>query len=157
MKIMAQSLISEAFAPFGEVLSTPSDPGRIYFSDGLDNGRAAARASLSMVHRLPIGGLPFEANVLERHELSSQTFLPLEAGRWVVIVCPHAASGGPDLAGVRAFIARPDQGVTYRMNTWYHPLIVLDRPARLAVFMWRDDTSDDEKFVPVTPFTVAAA
>ena len=72
-------------------------------------------------------------------------------------MCPHAASGGPDLAGVRAFIARPDQGVTYRMNTWHHPLIVLDRPARLAVFMWRDDTSDDEKFVPVTPFTLAAA
>jgi ureidoglycolate lyase len=154
MKIVAQPLTTEAFAPFGDVLSTPSHPGRAHFSGGLGNGRAEARASLSMVHRLPIGGLP--ANVLERHEFSSQTFLPLEAGRLVVIVCPHAASSGPDLAGVRAFIARPDQGVTYGMNTWHHPLIVLDRPARLAVFMWRDGASGDEEFVPVTPFTVAA-
>ena len=155
MKIVAQPLTAEAFAPFGDVLAAPADPGRAYYEGGLGNARSDARASLSMVHRLPIAGLPFEANLLERHEFSSQTFLPLEGGRWVVIVCPHAAAGGPDLGGLRAFIARPDQGVTYRMNTWHHGLTVLDRPARLAVFMWRDGTKGDEEFVPVTPFTVA--
>jgi ureidoglycolate lyase len=155
MKIVAQPLTAEAFAPYGDVLAAPTDPGRAYYEGGLGNARPGAHASLSMVHRVPIAGLPFEANLLERHEFSSQTFLPLEAGRWVVIVCPHAAAGGPDLGGLRAFIARPDQGVTYRMNTWHHGLTVLDRPARLAVFMWRDGTKGDEEFVPVTPFTVA--
>ena len=156
MKIVTQPLTAEAFAPFGEVLAAPADPGRLYFEDGLGNGRPAARPSLSMVHRLPIEGLPFEATLLERHEFSSQTFVPLDSGRWVVVVCPHAPGGGPDLSALRAFLARSDQGVTYRMNTWHHGLTVLDRPARLAVFMWRDGTSGDEEFVPVAPFNVAA-
>ncbi len=156
MNIVAQPLTAEAFAPYGDVLAAPADPGRSYFEGGLGNARPGARPSFSLVHRLPLAGLPLEAKLLERHEFSSQTFLPLDAGRWVIIVCPHAAAGGPDLAGLRAFIARPDQGVTYRMNTWHHGLTVLDRPARLAVFMWRDGTSGDEEFVPVAPFVVAA-
>lgn len=156
MKIVAQPLTAAAFAAFGEVLTAPADPGRLYFENDLGNGRPGARPSFSMVHRLPIEGLPFEAKMLERHEFSSQTFVPMDCGRWVVIVCPHASAGGPDLAGLRAFVARPNQGVTYRMNTWHHGLTVLDRPARLAVFMWRDGTSGDEEFVPVAPFTVAA-
>jgi ureidoglycolate lyase len=71
-------------------------------------------------------------------------------------VCPHAAGGGPDMARAQAFLAGPDQGVTYRMNTWHHGLTVFDRPARLAVFMWRDGTSADEEFVPIEPVTIVA-
>jgi len=157
MKIIAQPLTQEAFAPFGDVLSAPADPGRNYFEDALGNARPDARPSLSIVRRMPIAGLPFEANLMERHEFSSQSFVPIDAGRWVVIVCPHLAQGGPDLAGLCAFIAQPEQGVTYRMNTWHHGLTLLDKPARLAVFMWRDGTSGDEEFVNVPPFTVSEA
>jgi len=70
-----------------------------------------------------------------RHEFSSQTFVPLDVGRWLVVVCPHALLGGPDVAHGRAFIAGPDQGITYRMNTWHHGLTVLVRPGRFAIFM----------------------
>lgn len=157
MKIIAQPLTQQAFAPFGDVLHAPSDPGRNYFEDALGNGRPCARPSLSMVRRMPIAGLPFEANLMERHEFSSQSFVPIDTGHWVVIVCPHLPQGGPDLAGLRAFIAQPEQGVTYRMNTWHHGLTLLDKPARLAVFMWRDGTSGDEEFVKVPPFTVTEA
>jgi ureidoglycolate hydrolase len=48
------------------------------------------------------------------------------------------------------------EGVTYHMGEWHHPLTALDRPARFAVFMWRDGTSTDEEFRTLTaPFTVA--
>ena len=42
-----------------------------------------------MVMRELVGGLPLEVKLLERHEFSSQTFVPLDVGRWLV-VCPHA-------------------------------------------------------------------
>jgi len=157
MHLIARKLTAEAFAPYGDVLTAPAEPGRVYFEDGLGNARPGARPSLSMSHRAPAASLPFEANLLERHEFSSQTFLPLDVSRWLIVVCPHAAAGGPDVAKAVAFIAGPDQGVTYRPNTWHHGLTVLDRPARLAVFMWRDGTTGDEEFVPVTPFTIGEA
>ncbi len=157
MHLIARPLSAEDFAPYGDVLTTPAEPGRAYFEGGLGNARPNARPSLSMVHRSPPASLPFEANLLERHEFSSQTFMPLDIARWLIVVCPHAATGGPDVARALAFIAGPDQGVTYRPNTWHHGLTVLDRPARLAVFMWRDGTAGDEEFVPVTPFTIGEA
>ena len=75
--------------------------------------------------------------------------MPIDVARWLIVVAPHAARGGPDLAGVRAFIATGKQGVTYKPNTWHHGLTVLDKPGRFAVFMWRAGTKGDEEFVPV--------
>jgi ureidoglycolate lyase len=156
MPLIVKALTAEAFSPYGDVLAAPAAAGREYFEGGLGNMRAHARPSLSMVNRPPIDGLPLEVTLLERHEFSSQTFLPIDASRWVIIVCPHAPGGGPDATKAVAFVATGGQGVTYRPNTWHHGLTVLDRPASFAVFMWRDGTAGDEEFVPVEPFTVAA-
>jgi ureidoglycolate lyase len=41
------------------------------------------------------------------------------------------------------------------MNTWHHGLTLLDKPGRMAVFMWRDGGKLDEEFVDVAPFTVS--
>jgi len=95
-----------------------------------------------------------QAELLERHEFSSQSFVPLDVSRWLIVVAPHAREGGPDRTAARAFIATGAQGVTYRADIWHHGLTVLDRPARFAIFMWRDGTTTDEEFVPVIPFTV---
>ena len=91
---------------------------------------------------------------MERHAWSSQSFVPLDPARWLVLVAPHAAAGGPDMARAAAFVAGPGQGVTYGADVWHHGLTVLDAPARFAVFMWRDGTVGDEEFVDVEPFTV---
>jgi len=55
----------------------------------------------------------------------------------------------------RAFLAGPGQGVTYRVDTWHHPLTVLDRAARFAVLIWLERSQTDEEFVTLDrPFTV---
>jgi ureidoglycolate lyase len=154
MQIDPQPLTGEAFAPFGEVIDLPTAAGRTYYEEALGNLRPAARPSLSVSQREPTPERPIAASLLERHEFSSQTFLPLDVDRWLVVVAPHAATGGPDLGGLRAFIASGRQGVTYRANTWHHGLTVLDGPGRFAVFMWRDGTKGDEEFVTVKPFTI---
>jgi ureidoglycolate lyase len=154
MRLTAQPLTAGAFAPFGDVLDAPAQPGRTYFDESLANGRAGARPSLSIVHSLPATALPLRVAQLERHEFSSQSFVPLHGGRWLVIVCPSDADGGPDVAAARAFVARPGQGVTYRGNTWHHSLTVLDQAASHAIFMWRDGTHADEEFRRIAPFSV---
>ena len=154
MELTALPLTQEAFAPYGEVLTAPETAGRSYFEESLGNLRPGAWPSLSLSVRLPAEALPLQATLLERHEFSSQSFVAIDASRWIVIVCPHADGGGPDVARATAFVAGPGQGVTYRPNTWHHGLTVLDRPGKFATFMWRDGTKGDEEFVPVAPFTV---
>ncbi|WP_162914807.1 ureidoglycolate lyase [Desertibaculum subflavum] len=152
---MAEPLNAAAFAPFGDVLAPPAERGRDYFDAGLGNARAGARPSLSMSRVAPLAALPLKATMLERHEFSSQSFVPLDVARWLVIVAPAAPGGGPDAARARAFVAGPGQGITYHVGTWHHGLTVLDREARFAVFMWRDGSHGDEEFVPLsTPFDV---
>ena len=154
MQIEPQPLTREAFAPFGDVIDVPSAAGRTYYEDALGNLRADARPSLSVSQREPSTERPIRAELLERHEFSSQTFVPLDVARWLIVVAPHAKAGGPDVTQVRAFIATGKQGVTYKPNTWHHGLTTLDRPGRFAVFMFRDGVKGDEEFVPVAPFTI---
>ena len=153
--IVAEPLTAEAFKPFGAVVEGPPTPSRVYISDTLANGRAHAPVCLSVATVEPKKELPLRVTVLERHEHSSQTFVPLSVSRYLVLATLDAPGGGPDLNRLRAFVARAGQGVTYAMGTWHHPVTVLDTPASFAVLMWRDGTSGDEEFVPVTtPLTV---
>lgn len=154
MEILPQPLTQEAFAPFGEVIDVPSEPGRTYYEEALGNLRPNARPSLSLAVRAETPDRPLKAEMLERHEFSSQTFVPIDVGRWLIVVAPHGTAGGPDLAGLKAFVATGKQGVTYKPNTWHHGLTVLDKPGRFAVFMWRVGGKGDEEFVPVAPFTI---
>ena len=151
MDISPQPLDRTAFAPFGDVIDLPDHPGRNYYDEALGNLRPAARPSLSVVLKEPTPSHPLRTNMLERHEFSSQTFIPIDVARWLIVVAPHAAQGGPDVGAV---LASGRQGVTYKPNTWHHGLTVLDRPARLAVFMWRAGGEGDEEFVTVPPFTI---
>jgi ureidoglycolate lyase len=153
MRLILEPLTAEAFAPFGDVLAAPADPGRVYIEAALDNRRAHARPSLSFSTREP-AALPLTSTTMERHRHSSQSFVPMEAGRWLVLVAPHGADGGPDMARARAFLAAPDQGVTYGADVWHHPSTVFDRIARFAIFMWKDGGPEDDEFVEVAPFTV---
>ncbi|MFI4999127.1 MAG: ureidoglycolate lyase [Reyranellales bacterium] len=153
MEILPQPLTKEAFAPYGDVIDIPSEAGRTYYEEALGNLRPEARPSLSLSLKAETPDRPLRAELLERHEFSSQTFVPIDVDRWLVVVAPHARTGGPDTKSVRAFIASGKQGVTYKPNTWHHGLTVLDKPGRFAVFMWRAGAKDEE-FVPVEPFTI---
>ena len=61
---------------------------------------------------------------MERHALGTQTFVPLNGVRYVVVV----AGGGdrPDPATLAAFFVGGHQGITLRAGTWHHALLALD-------------------------------
>ena len=154
MELIARPLTAQAFAPFGDVVEAPDKPGRAYFESSIGNLQAHGRPRMWMLRKLPAPGLPLEIKTLERHEFSSQTFVPIEIGRWLVVVAPHAAGGGPDVSRAQAFLPSALQGVSYKANTWHSGLFVFDKPARLTVFQWLDGTPSDEEIVQITPFTV---
>lgn len=149
VEIFSEPLTVAAFAPFGVVLDTPRAFERVYFDGALDNYRAHARPSLSLWRLAPHGANALDISILERHEFSSQTFVPLDVARYLIIVAPPGDQ--PEPAKLRAFIARGDQGVTYGPGVWHHGMTVLDGPADFAVFMWRDGGAGDEQFFDVEP------
>ena len=103
MQIDPQPLTREAFAPYGDVIDIPTEAGRQYYEDALGNLRAEARPSLSVASKAATPARPLRAELLERHEFSSQSFVPIDVARWLIVVAPHASRGGPDTSAVRAF------------------------------------------------------
>ncbi|MCH8845087.1 MAG: ureidoglycolate lyase [SAR324 cluster bacterium] len=146
MLISAQPLTPAAFEPFGQVFTAPEKPGLRDDIVMLSNLRQAAHPSI-IVARVEPSSLPLTATVMERHRFSSQSFVPMNVSRYVVIVAPGMGDGSPDISKVRAFIAESGQGISYNPNTWHHGVTVLDQPADFAVFMWNDGTADDTEFL----------
>ncbi len=149
-EIIIEPLTAERFAPFGDVFTPPAEPGRLYFEDALATMRPGARPSLSLATKADVAALPLSVTQMERHEFSSQTFVPLQPAEILVIVAPHGADGGPDMDTARAFRSAGRTGITYAANVWHHPFTLLSGvPASFAIFMWRDGGPGDEEFVGV--------
>lgn len=142
-----------AFAPFGTVHTAPPGAGRRW-DDAALRWQGGLAPSLSFLHLQPTPPEALVVRVLERHPRSSQTFLPLEVGRWLLVVAPEAAGGGPDAERARAFLAGPGVAVTYAVATWHLAMTVLDRPATMAILMGREGTPADDEIVGVAPFAL---
>lgn len=154
MRILeARPLTAEAFAPFGTVHRAPDEPGRRY-DDPAVGWRHGLAPSLSFARIPPTPGAELVVRALERHPRTAQTFLPLEVGRFLVVVAPAAADGTPDTARARAFLGGPGLAVTYAAGTWHQAMTVLDRPAAMAILMGRDATPADDEILEVPPFAV---
>lgn len=129
-----EPLTPEAFAPFGDVVEPPAPGARMSLIDSIGGIEHAGTARLSFNNAEP-HPLPLTATQMERHNRSSQCFVPMDVARWVLLVAPDLG-GRPDAASLRAFVATGDQAVNYHIGTWHHPLRVLDRTGRFAVLMW---------------------
>ena len=91
MKIItARSVNADSFAQYGQLLDVPEAPGRYDFQAELFNGRTDAKPNLMLV-QADAQSLPLNMKVMERHPQSSQAFFPLDAKRYLVLVCPDAA------------------------------------------------------------------
>jgi ureidoglycolate lyase len=157
MKLTIEPLLPEAFAPFGTVVRAPAEVARTPFPAALGNLRPDARATLSASRALP-KTLPLTSTVMERHRYSSQTFLPLDVERYIVLVAPHSPTGAPDMLRARAFVVPGDTGISYAADSWHDPMIVLDRPGCFAVLLWRDGTPADIETIALDePLEIVAA
>src|SRR5215472_2435428 len=93
MDITPQPLTRDAFAPFGDVIDIPDRAGRTYYENTVGNLPPGAHPSLSLSLKAETPDWPLKAKMLERHEFSSQTLVPIDVQRWLVVMAPHAAGG----------------------------------------------------------------
>jgi ureidoglycolate lyase len=125
-----EPLTAEAFAPFGDVIEARGEPRGINYGvtqrfhdlAKIDCQEQGGRAIVNIFRSQP-PAFPFAVNVMERHPLSSQGFVPLSGRPFLVVVAP---SGPFDRAAVRAFRAAPGQGVNFARGTWHHFNLALD-------------------------------
>ena len=160
--IAAEPLTAEAFAPFGEVLEASGAPTRI-----INQGKCGRYHDLAVMDFTPDEGgrpgislfhaelrsLPYQLDLLERHPLGSQAFIPMSPSRFLVTVAEDAG-GVPGT--VRAFIARAGQGVNLRRNVWHGVLCPLSGPGLFAVVDRIGSTRNLEEHHVTTAFAVHA-
>lgn len=128
-------LTIEAFAAFGDVLEASGDFRLI--NEGLcrryhDRARidvAAAAPGLSIFQADP-RPLPYRFDLVERHPLGSQAFVPMTADPFLVIVAPDdgGVPGRP-----LAFVTSGAQGVNLHRGTWHGVLAPLGGSGLFAV------------------------
>ncbi|WP_347556940.1 ureidoglycolate lyase [Robbsia sp. KACC 23696] len=150
MRIGAKALTADAFAPFGQVTSLREAQRRTYLQQAFDSDHAGKGPEIWIGLPPIVRPLPLTIEKMERHPHATQTFVPIETGRYLVVVAQASADGAPDVHTLQAFIADETQAVTYGINVWHHGLTVLDRPSRFVTVMADYRNDDDDVFVPLS-------
>lgn len=134
--LLAEPLTAEAFAPFGDVIAADGTPdmlinqnlcgrfhdrARLDFTDG--------RAGLSLFDAAA-RDWPCHIEMMERHPLGSQAFVPLNGVAMLVTVAPDQ-DGRP--GAPRAFLGRPGQVVNLLRATWHGVLAPMGARGQYAV------------------------
>ncbi|MFT3758933.1 ureidoglycolate lyase [Thauera sp.] len=130
--LQVQPLTREAFAPFGEVIEAcdavqhftinAGNTERYHDLANIEPG-PDGRVIVSIFRGQP-RCLPFTVQMMERHPLASQAFIPMSGKPYLVVVAP--AGEPPAVEDLKVFLARHDQGVNYATGVWHHPLLALD-------------------------------
>lgn len=138
VELKPEFLTRERFAPYGEVIEATSDrkaamnAGRFDRFDGLalvavEDGDAA----ISIARCRVAASLPYRIDMVERHRLGSQAFVPLSPATMIVVV----AKAGESFAAedLRAFVTNGRQGINYLPGTWHMPLIAFEEGQEFLV------------------------
>lgn len=145
MQIKPTLLDFLAFKPFGEVLEHGAN-GRHPSPDAvLGDDRSSAPPRVT-IDRVSIVVSPLEIVRMERHQHSSQTFIPMDVERYLIVVAPPTTGDTPDPAAIRAFIGDKGQGITYSAGVWHIGMVALDREALFAVLTWKENGPRDTQF-----------
>ena len=125
-----EPLTRERFMPFGDVIESSlraadaMNEARFERFDNLCNVNIDGDVSISVARCRTPTGLPLRVDMVERHPLGSQAFVPLSHCRMVVVVAPPGESVEP--GDLRAFVTNGRQGINYHRGTWHMPLIAFD-------------------------------
>ena len=131
ISLRLEPLTRERFAPYGDVIETALGSADAMnaarferFDDLCDVDTGDGRVAISVARCRTPTSLPLRVDMVERHPLGSQAFVPLGPCRMVVVVAPPGESGEVD--DLRAFVTNGRQGFNYHRGTWHMPLIAFE-------------------------------
>ena len=151
--IRISPLSAEAFAPFGDVLNCDGDPDKLInaglcgrFHDRAQVDVGDGRVGISLF-RSELRVLPYQCDLIERHPMGSQAFIPMSMDPFLVIVA------SADLTP-RAFLTAPGEGINFHRGTWHGVLTPLSGPGLFAVIDRIGEGPNLEEHVFDTPYRV---
>jgi len=159
-EIAPEPLTAPAFAVFGDVLEAGAEPmminagrcerhddlARLAFPDG-------GHAKISLFRSEGVS-LPLDLDLLERHPLGSQAFLPASATPLLVTV---AEDEGGRPGSPRAFLGSPGQGINLLPGIWHGVLTPLGPAADVWVVDRAGPGANLEEHRVATPWRIVAA
>ena len=150
----AQPLSKEGFGPYGDVIEIegakhfPINAGKIERYHDLArvelNAVQEDRMLVSILKCNEPSRLPYRVELVERHRLGSQAFIPLSHARMVIVVGP--ANKPVQTDQLEAFVSNGKQGINYRPGVWHMPLIAFDEDQRFLVVDRGGAGEDCEEF-----------
>ena len=155
--IVIEQLTEKAFAPFGDIIDISGEPTVM-----INRGMCARHTDLARVDTDDRGRpgisifdakaykLPLQLDMVERHPLGSQAFLPISPEPFLVIV---ALDEGGVPAKPHAFMTSPSQGVNYLRGVWHGVLTPL-QPSRFFVIDRIGEGTNLEEHWFDQPYTV---
>ncbi len=162
ISVTPQPLTSAAFARFGDVIEAGSGTPLAINDDMaqryddlafVDTGDEGGRPNVSIFVSEP-RPLPVVIDMVERHPLGSQLFVPLGDHPYLVAV----TDGTPpfEAADLSVFLVTDGRGVNYRKGLWHLPLCTLFEEGRFLVVDrgGPGDNCDEFQFPPDMRLTV---
>ena len=125
-------ITKENFSKFGDMITTkdikPLEINNGYAKrfDGIaniDTSKDSGETIISIFSTLK-RSFPMKIDMMEKHPLGSQAFVPMKETTFLVFVAPKGNK--PDLNKIEAFIVPPGIGVNYNPGTWHFPLIATE-------------------------------
>ena len=144
------------FATFGDLISTndinPMDINAGYakrFDDlaDLNTIKDGGKTIVSIFSSLK-RTFPMKIDMMEKHPLGSQAFIPMDDTKFLVFVAPRGNK--PDINKIQSFVVPKQAGVNYKAGIWHFPLIsmknmnflVIDRKGKennLVIYKFKKD------------------
>jgi ureidoglycolate lyase len=127
-RLSVEPLTAKAFFEYGDVIemgqqaAQPMNRGmadRFHALSTIEAYGDQAKAVISLIQSRKYK-LPHTIEMVERHPLGSQAFIPFNAAPFIVIVAPAGDTVDPDQ--IRAFRSNGRQGINYRAGVWHGPL-----------------------------------
>ena len=117
------------FNPYGDLISSDD----IDYID-INAGYAKRFDNLANIETLNGGGktivsifsaskrtFPMKIDMMEKHPLGSQAFIPMKETTFLSFVAPPGES--PEIGKIQSFIVPPKTGINYKPGIWHFPLI----------------------------------
>jgi len=117
------------FAAYGDLISSddvkPMDINARFAKrfDNLANintSKNEGKAIVSIFSALK-RAFPLKIDMMEKHPLGSQAFIPMKETTFLSFVAPPGES--PEISKIQSFIIPPKTGINYKPGIWHFPLI----------------------------------
>ena len=132
ISITPRNITKENFSKFGDMITTENikpleiNNGYAKRFDGIatiDTSNKNGETTISIFSALK-RSFPMEIDMMEKHPLGSQAFIPMKETIFLTLVAPVGEK--PEIDKIQSFIVPKGKGVNYKAGVWHFPLIATE-------------------------------